>query len=191
MARVPGRPLLDIAVALALLASGCGSTGLKPVAYTDPAVPGPPGLHGWKLEVLDRRARRVSSEGVQALVGQSIRQSFPGCEWDSAAGAGAGRVQIEIHRFAANQDGNTWEAAADWSVVASDPSGRTLTEFEANEEVSRPNYRGSNNEKEALREAFDRAMRRTLAGLRAVTSAAAFRLPGRTMPERAPVGRLR
>jgi hypothetical protein len=191
MVRVPGRPLFGVVVALALLASGCGSTGLTPVTYPDPLVPCPAGLHGWKLEVLDRRAQRVSSEGVQALVGQSIRQSFPGCEWDSAAGAEAGRVQIEIHRFAASQDGNTWEAAADWSVVASDPSGRTLTEFEANEEVSRPNYRGSNNEKEALREAFDRAMRRTLAGLRAVTSRAVFRPPGRTVPERATVGRLR
>ena len=182
MVRVPSRSLPGIVV-LALLASGCGSTGLTPVTYPDPTVPCPAGLHGWKLEVLDRRARRERSEGVQALVGQSIRQSFPGCQWDSAAGAGAGRVQIEIHRFAANQDGNTWEAAADWSVVASDPAGRTLTEFEVDEEVSRPNYRGSNNEKEALREAFDRAMRRTLAGLRAVTSAAVFRLPGRTVSE--------
>jgi hypothetical protein len=189
MVRVPGRPLFGVVVALTLVASGCGSTGLTPVTYPDPSVPCPAGLHGWKLEVLDRRARRVSSEGVQALVGQSIRQSFPGCEWDSAAVEGAGRVQIEIHLFGASQDGNTWEAAADWSVHASDPSGRTLTEFEANEEVSRPNYRGSNNEKEALREAFDRAMRRTLAGLRAVTSAVVFRLPRRTMPQRASVGR--
>jgi hypothetical protein len=179
--RTPSKSLLGIFV-LALLTNACGSIGLTPVTYPDPSVPCPAGLAGWKLEVLDRRARRESSEGVQALVGQSIRQSFPGCQWDSAAGAGAGRVQIEVHRFAASQDGNTWEAAADWSVIASDPSGRTLTEFEANEEVSRPNYRGSNNEKEALREAFDRAMRRTLAGLRAVPSAEVFRLPGRTAP---------
>jgi hypothetical protein len=46
-----------------------------------------------------------------------------------------------------------------------------LTEFEADEEVSRPDYRGSNNAKESLREAFDRALRRTLAGLRVVSSA--------------------
>jgi hypothetical protein len=189
MVRAPGRPPFGVVVALALVASGCGSSGLTPVTYPDSSVPCPAGLHDWKLEVLDRRARREGSEGIQALVGQSIRQSFPGCQWDSAAGEGAGRVQIEIHRFAASQDGNTWEAAADWSVLASDPSGRTLTEFEANEEVSRPNYRGSNNEKEALREAFDRAMRRTLAGLRAVTSVAVFRLPGRTVSQRASVGR--
>ena len=121
MARVPGNPLFGV-VALALLASGCGSTGsagLKPVTYPDPSVPCPGGLSGWKLEVLDRRARRESSEGVQALVSESIRKSFPGCRWDS--GEGAGRVLIEIHRCAAIQDGNSWEAARDWSVVASDP----------------------------------------------------------------------
>ena len=183
MVRAAGRTFFGGALALMLLTGGCGSTGLTPVTYPDSTVPCPGGISGWKLEVLDRRVRREGSEGVQALVEQSIRKSFPGCQWD-AAGAGAGRVQIEIHRFAASQDGNTWEAAADWSVVASDASGRTVTEFEANEEVSRPNYRGSNNEKEALREAFDRAMRRTLAGLRAVTSAAVFRLPGRTVIER-------
>lgn len=179
MVRVPGRHFLGI-VAFALLTAGCGSTGLAPVTYPDPSVACPGGLPGWKLEILDRRVRRDGSEGVQALIGNSIRQSFPGCQWDAAAGAGAGRVQIEIHRFVANADGNTWEAAADWGVLVTDPSGRTLTEFDATEEVSRPNYRGSNNEKEALRQAFDQAMRRTLAGLRSVTSAAVFRLPGRT-----------
>ena len=187
MARVPVNSLFGV-IALALLASGCGSTGstgsagLKPVTYPDPSVPCPGGLSDWKLEVLDRRAHRDSSEGVQALVSESIRKSFPGCRWDSDEGAG--RLLIEIHRFAAIQDGNSWEAAADWSVVASDSSGRTLTEFEATEEVSRPNYRGSNNEKEALRQAFDQAMRRTLAGLRSVTSAAVRRRPGRTEAER-------
>jgi hypothetical protein len=181
MIRSRGRTQFGGLVALVLLTGGCGSTGLTPAAYPDSTVPCPAGLPGWKLEVLDRRVRRDDSESVQALVEQSIRKSFPGCQWDSAAGAGAGRVQIEIHRFSARQDGNTWEAAAEWSIVASDSSGRTLTEFEANEEVSRPNYRGSNNEKEALRQAFDRAMRRTLAGLRAVTSVVDIRLPGRTV----------
>lgn len=191
MVRVPGKSLLGVVVAFALLTAGCGSTGLAPVTYPDPSVACPAGLPGWKLEVLDRRVKREGSESMQALVGDSIRHSFPGCQWDAAAGAGAGRVQIEIHRFVANPDGNTWEAAADWSVVVSDASGRTLTEFEATEEVSRPNYRGSNNEKEALREAFDRAMRRTLAGLRSVTSVAVLRLPGRTAAKRLRLARLR
>ena len=189
MVRVPGRHFLGV-VAFALMTAGCGSTGLAPVTYPDPSVACPGGLPGWKLEILDRRVRRDGSEGVQALIGNSIRQSFPGCQWDTAA-AGAGRVQIEIHRFVANPDGNTWEAAADWSVLVTDPSGRTLTEFDATEEVSRPNYRGSNNEKEALRQAFDQAMRRTLAGLRSVTSAAVLRLPGRTATEGDPFAGLR
>jgi hypothetical protein len=190
MSKVQSRSVSGF-IALALLAAGCASTGLAPVTYPDSSVPCPAGLRSWKLEVLDRRARRESSEGVQSLVAESVRRSFPGCEWNSAGAEGAGRVQIEIHRFAADPDGNTWEAAADWSVVVSDASGRTLTEFEATEEVSRPNYRGSNNEKEALREAFDRAMRRTLAGLRAVTSSAILRLPGRTVPGRPPSGQSR
>lgn len=187
MKRSPASSLAGV-VAVLLVAAGCGSTGLTPVTYPDPGVPCPGALRSWKLEVLDRRARREGSEGVQALLGNSIRQSFPGCQWDGAGDAG--RVQIEVHRFAAVADGNSWEAAADWSVVVSDPSGRTLTEFEASEEVSRPNYRGSNNEKEALREAFDRAMRRTLAGLRSVTSAAVLRPPGRTGSVASAAGRL-
>jgi hypothetical protein len=187
MNRSPVRFLAGV-VAVVLAAAGCGSTaGLTPVTYPDPSVSCPGALRSWKLEVLDRRARREGSEGVQALLTNSIRQSFPGCQWDGAGDAG--RVQIEVHRFAAVQDGNSWEAAADWSVVVNDPSGRTLTEFEASEEVSRPNYRGSNNEKEALREAFDRAMRKTLAGLRSVTSVAELRPPVRTGVVRAEAAR--
>jgi hypothetical protein len=186
MIRGPAGSALAL-VGLLLVTGGCRSTGLTAVTYPDPSVACPGGLAGWNLDVLDRRARRDQSEGVQALVTESIHRSFPGCRWESAPGAG--RIQIEIHRFSAVQDGNSWEAAANWSVVASDSSGRTLTEFETNEEVSRPNYRGSNNEKEALREAFDRAIRRTLAGLRAVTLMASFRLPGRTLPPGPPDGR--
>ena len=48
------------------------------------------------------------------------------------------------------------------------PAGRTLTEFEANEEVSRPNYRGSDNEKESLTRGLPKALERTVKGLRAV-----------------------
>jgi hypothetical protein len=176
-------------IALAVLATACGSTGLSPAAYPDSTIPCPAGFGAWKLEVLDRRVRREGSEEVQSLVSESIRRSFPGCQWNTEASAKAARIVIEIHRFAATQEGNTWEAAADWSVVASDPAGRTLTEFEANEEVSRPNYRGSNNAKESLREAFDRAMRKTLAGLRAVSSGGAACLPGRTPAPRSPAAR--
>jgi hypothetical protein len=158
-------------VVLAVFATACGSAGLPPVAYPDAAAPCPAGRTDWKLDVLDRRASRESSEGVVSLVADSIRRSFPGCRWDTEAGQNAGLIRIEIHRFATRFAGNTWDAAAEWTVTASDTSGAMLTEFEADEEVSRPDYRGSNNAKESLREAFDRALRRTLAGLRVVSSA--------------------
>lgn len=162
--------LLLFAIVLSAVACGSGA-GLAPVAYPDPAAPCPAGRTGWKLEVLDQRANRESSEGVVSLIAESVKRSFPGCRWDAEAGADAGTLRIEVHRFATNPSGNTWDAAAEWTVTASDPAGATLTEFQADEEVSRPNYRGSNNAKESLREVFDRALRRTVAGLRVVSSA--------------------
>lgn len=157
---------------LAVVTAGCASTaGLTPVSYPDPSVGCPAGRAGWKLDVQDRRADRESSEGVVGLITESIRRSFPGCRWDAAAPPDSGRVLIEVHRFSTMQEGNSWEAAAEWTVVASDASGRTLTEFETREEVSRPNYRGSNNAKESLRLVFDSAIRRTLTGLRVLTVA--------------------
>jgi hypothetical protein len=152
--------------------------GLAPVAYPDSEAPCPAGRTGWRLEVLDRRMTRESSDGFVALIGDSVRRSFPGCRWDAEAGADAGVLRIEIHRFATIPAGNTWDAAAEWTVSALDAAGATLTEFETNEEVSRPNYRGSNNATESLREVFDRALRRTLAGLRVVSAAGVSPSPG-------------
>ena len=164
-------PLLRL-IALAVVTTACASTaGLTSVSYPDPSVGCPAGRAGWKLEVQDRRADRESSEGVVGLITESIRRSFPGCRWDEAAPPDSGRVLIEVHRFSTIPEGNSWEAAAEWTVVATDGSGRTLTEFETREEVSRPNYRGSNNAKESLRLVFDRAIRRTLTGLRVLTVA--------------------
>ena len=190
--------------------------GLAPVAYPDPESPCPAGRTGWRLEVLDRRMTRESSDGVVSLIGDSIRRSFPGCRWDSNAGSDAGVLRVEIHRFATNPAGNTWDAeagadagvlrieihrfattpgentwdaAAEWTVSALDAAGATLTEFETNEEVSRPNYRGSNNATESLREVFDRALRRTLAGLRVVSAAGVSPSPGEDAgPGRTPAG---
>jgi hypothetical protein len=174
-------------LALAFLATACSSTaGLVPVSYPDPSVACPGGRPGWKLEVVDRRARREGSEDVVALLGESIRRSFPGCRWDAAAPGGSGRVLVEVHRFATIQEGNSWEAAAEWTVVASDAGGRTLTEFETREEVSRPNYRGSNNARESLRLAFDGAIRRTLTGLRVLSVAVNLSPSGDDGPGRAP-----
>lgn len=160
------------ALLVAVFATACGSAGgLAPLAYPDPAAPCPAGRTGWRLEVLDRRASREDSERVVSLIGESIRRSFPGCRWGAEAGPDAGALRIEVHRFATNPVGNTWDAGAAWTVSAIDAAGATLTEFETDEEISRPNYRGSNNAVESLKTVFDRALQRTLAGLRVVTSA--------------------
>jgi hypothetical protein len=99
------------------------------------------------------------------LIRESLVRSFPGCRWE-ADDASAPVIRIELHRFGAALQGNIWDAAAEWSVVVQGPRGETMTEFSAEAEVSRPNYRGSNNELEALKLVFDQALRRTLAGLR-------------------------
>ena len=177
-------------LALSVLATACATTaGLVPVSYPDPTVACPGGRAGWKLEIVDQRARREGTEDVVALLGESIRRSFPGCRWDAAAPEDSGRVLVEIHRFATIQDGNSWEAAAEWTVVASDASGRTLTEFETREEISRPNYRGSNNARESLRLAFDSAIRRTLTGLRVLSVAVNLSPSGDEGPDRPPATR--
>ena len=90
MFRIPESTL----IVLAFLTTACGSTGLTPAAYPDSAVPCPAGFGAWKLEVLDRRMRREGSEGVQSLVSESIRRSFPGCQWNSIASEKAARVVI-------------------------------------------------------------------------------------------------
>jgi hypothetical protein len=169
---------LAVLVVLTVGCSSGGGSGLSPVSYPDPAAPCPAGRTGWTLEVLDRRATREGSEGVVTLISESIRQSFPGCRWETEAAPDLGVIRVEVHRFQSIPSGSTWDAAAEWTVTASDPAGATLTEFQADEEVERPNYRGSNNEKESLREVLDRAMRRTLAGLRVVSSAEGD-VPGR------------
>ena len=163
-------------VTLLLAASGaaCGPPTVKPVAAPDAEVACPGGGRQWSLEVLDRRAERENSEKLESLLRDSITKSFPGCEWARGEGAAGSKVTIEVHRFGVRQEsgyGSSWEAAADWSVLARDASGRTLTEFESNAEISRPNYRGLDNEKEALNQAFRQALDRTLAGLRAVSPA--------------------
>ncbi len=159
-----------LAAVLLLLSLACGSAGVRPVSYPDPEVACPGGREAWKLEIADQRAQRPDSERVVGLLRESLTSSFPGCQWESAAAGPVPTILIEVHRFAVSRDGSSWEAAADWTVLARDADGKTLTEFESQAEVSRPNYRGANNEAEALKQAFDGALRRTLAGLRAVSS---------------------
>jgi hypothetical protein len=142
---------------------------LKPITARDSEVPCPGGRLVWSLEIKDQRAERLDSQRLLGLLRESLSHSFPGCQWADTARSDAPTIAIEIHSFAANFDGTIYDATAEWTVLARDASGRTLTEFQAEARVSRPNYRGSNNEREALREAFEQALNRTLAGLRNVS----------------------
>lgn len=153
----------------ASLSFSCAGATLRPLAYPDSETPCPAGRVNWKLEIADQRADRRDSERVTGLLRDSLTRSFPGCRWQPGSENGAPKVLIELHRFGVVRDGNYWEAAAEWSVVASDTDGRILTEFQAASEVSRPNYRGANNELEAMKQALDQAFRRTLEGLKAVS----------------------
>lgn len=152
----------------ALSALACASAVLTPLSYPEPDVACPGGRVNWRLEVVDQRAERTDSDRVTSVIRESIMRSFPGCRWESDDSS-APLIRIEVHRFTASLQGNIWDAAVEWAVVAQGPRGETLTEFVAEGEVSRPNYRGSNNELEALKLSFDQAVRRTLGGLRTLS----------------------
>jgi hypothetical protein len=155
-----------------LAALSCRTTqGLKPIVAPDSSVPCPAGQLVWNLEITDQRARRSDSDRLLALLRESLSGSLPGCQWANPPRRDAPTIGIEVHRFSADVDSGVWDAAAEWSVLVRDPSGRTLAEFQADSRVSRPNYRGSNNEMESLRAAFEQAVTRTLTGLRNVSSA--------------------
>lgn len=157
-------------IVLALLTASCSATaGLKPVNQRDPEVPCPGGRLFWNLQISDQRAEPTDSGRILGLVRDSLAHSLPGCQWSGAGEAtraGAATIAIEIHRFAVDFDGSIFDAAVEWNVSARTPSGQMLTEFLADARVSRPNYRGSNNEQEALQAAFEEAMTKTLTGLR-------------------------
>lgn len=160
--------LRPVAFVLAALAASCGPATVRPASYSDPATPCPGGQTRWNLEILDQRAERVGADTMTAAIRNGIQSSFTGCQWSASPQAGAGTITIEVHRFASVRDGDSWEAAVEWSVRAASAGGRTLTEFEANEEVSRPNYARSDNEKESLTQAFQASLQRTVRGLRAL-----------------------
>lgn len=167
--------LLPFTVCLLFSSLACGPTGpggLKPVAAPDASTPCPGGRRTWRLEVLDRRADRRESGRVTSLVADSIRRSFPGCAWDNAP-ADAPLITIEIATFSSTYSydgGGLWDAAAIWTVLARDASGRTLTEFECEASASRPNYRDSNNELMLLNQIFEQVLGRAVTGLREIPS---------------------
>lgn len=162
-------------LALAALSAACGPATVRPASYSDPATPCPGGQTRWNLEILDRRAEREGADKMTTAIRDGIQKSFTGCQWSASPQSGDGTITIEVHRFASVHDAEAWEAAADWTVRATNAGGRTLTEFEANEEVSRLNYRGSDNEKESLTQAFQAALQRTVKGLRALPTLAGLR----------------
>ena len=163
---------------LAALAAACGPATVRPASYADPDVACPAGRTSWSLEILDQRAETNGSEKMVASIRDGLQKSFPGCRWTAAA-PGADTITIEVHRFASRLDDDytTWEAAVEWTVRAQDAGGRTLTEFQADETLARPNYRGSDNEKESLTEAYQKALARTAKGLQALPATMSLRSP--------------
>jgi len=151
---------------LATISCAPATSGLKPVGASEAETACPGGRRTWNLAITDLRAERKDSDRVLSLIRDSLSRSFPGCQWKSPADPATPTIAIEIHRLGAEFDGSMYDAAAEWSVIASTASGGALTQFEAEAAVSRPNYAGSNNEREALRDAFERALSRTAAGLR-------------------------
>jgi len=163
---------------LAALSAACGPATVRPASYADPDVACPAGRSAWTLAVKDERAEPTGSEQMIAAIRDGIQKSFPGCRWSSGSSA-ADTITIEVHRFASllDDERTSWEAAVEWTVRAQDAGGRTLTEFQADEALARPNYRGSDNEKESLTEAYQKALARTVKGLQALPATMSRRVP--------------
>jgi hypothetical protein len=175
------------ALVLTLLSAvACGPATVRPTSYPDPEVPCPGGRSSWNLVIVDQRADQVASERMVHDVRDGIQKSFPGCKWTSDPEAGGDTITIEIHRLASRYSDGGWDAAAEWSVTVRTAQGGTLTEFDANEEASSPNYTGRDNEKETLSEAFRKAVEKTAKGLRGVSAAENAR-PRQETHEGAPV----
>jgi len=162
------RRLAILPLLAALVCAACGPPTVRPAAFPDPSVSCPGARAAWNLQIVDQRVTRGDEARVVGAVRDAIQKSFPGCRWSGTPGPDAGTIAIEIHRFQSAAAQGSWEAAVEWSVSARSETGSTLTEFDANEEVARPNYQGYDNEKEALSEAFRKAVERTTKGLTAI-----------------------
>jgi hypothetical protein len=168
----------------------CGPPTVRPASYADPDLACPGGRTAWNLEIVDQRVEPEGADKMFAAIRDGIQKSFPGCRWTNGPAGGTDSILIEVHRFGSHieydREGTaSWEAAVEWTVRATNAGGRVLTEFQADEQVSRPNYRGSNNEKESLSEAYQKAMERTVLGLHSLPALGAVRLPEGTPGTRA------
>lgn len=167
-------PLLALS---ALAAVACGPPRVRPVSFPDPEVSCPAGLLSWNLEVQDQRAEPAASEKMIAAVRDGIQKSFPGCRW-SPPGGDTATITVAIHRFAAVLNDRYYDSAVDWTVTVRSTSGQTISEFDANEQETRPAYSGA--DEESLNEAFRKALQRTVKGLAQVPRIGSRRPPAGT-----------
>jgi hypothetical protein len=167
----------------ALVASACGPAPIQPITYPDPTVSCPAGLISWKLDIVDRRAETEGGEKTLASLREGIQGSFPGCRWSTTPAGETGpseepTITITVFRLGVSERDRYQNAAAEWNVTATSANGSTLTQFDANEEESRPAY--SKADEEALNEAYRRALQRTAKGLAAMQRLGSIRHPAGT-----------
>ncbi len=93
-------------------------------------------------------------------------------------GADTPTITIAVHRLAAVFNDRYYDSAVDWTVTARTASGRTITEFDANEQETRPAYSGA--DEESLNEAFRKALQRTVKGLSQIPRIGSIRPPEET-----------
>ena len=163
---VARRVLLAALLVSILGTAACGPATLRPQSFADPAVPCPAGLINWRLRILDQRPEAEGSEKMIASIRNGIESSFPGCKWSTATAEPDGStptITITVFRLGVSEHNRYQDAAAEWNVVATSTNGSTMTEFDANEEDSRPAYSGA--DEEALNESFRKALQRTVRGL--------------------------
>lgn len=165
--------------ALLVVAGGCGPPKLRPLSFPDPDVTCPAGLLSWNLEVLDQRADPKDSEKMIAAVRSGIEKSFPGCKW-SPAGPDTATITVAVSRLAAVYNDRYYDGAAEWTVTVRTASGRTISEFDAAEQETRPAYSGA--DAESLNEAFRKALQRTARGLAQIPRIGSNRLREGTPP---------
>jgi hypothetical protein len=180
---------LAVFAAAGLAAAACGPAPIRPVSFPDPEVSCPAGRVSWRLDILDRRANPEESDKLIESLRSGLESSFPGCRWTNAP-AGSGEalpaITIIVHRLGVEEHNRYQDAAAEWTVTATTESGSTLTEFDANEEETRPAYSGA--DEEALNEAFRKALQRTVRGLAQMERLGSARPPEGTIRAGASIG---
>ena len=173
--------LLVLLVCVILGLAACGPAPIQPISFPDPDVSCPAGLISWKLDVVDSRAEPEASEKMIGRIREGVQGSFAGCKWVRDA-TDVPTITITVYRLGVSEYNRYQEAAAEWHVSATNPSGSTLTEFDANEEESRPAYSGA--DAEALNEAYRKALQRTIKGLAAMQRLGSARPPEGTFVAR-------